>query len=158
MIWVFIIIIIWVIYVIFEIRIKKHSRVLELPEFTLNIAGKIYYEEGEEYEHEVIVALYQNELKTVICIQSEKHIKVERTVILAIEDVDKVGVYLDALRIGYLNKDSAREFCNFIKTKKLSLNDGFEVDAIIMGNLEGDRWLVQLSMPSKLQKFRFKLY
>ncbi|EQB3946772.1 hypothetical protein ACYJH6_003884, partial [Acinetobacter baumannii] len=102
--------------------------------------------------------LYQNELKTVIGIQSEKHIKVERIVILAIEDVDKVGVYLDALRIGYLDKDSAREFCNFIKTKKLSLNDGFEVEAIIMGNLEGDRWLVQLNMPSKLQKFRFKLY
>lgn len=55
----------------FEIRIKKHSRVLELPEFTLNIAGKIYSEKGEEYEHEVIVALYQNELKTVIGIQSE---------------------------------------------------------------------------------------
>ncbi|MGG2096160.1 hypothetical protein ABFY41_11400 [Acinetobacter haemolyticus] len=158
MIWVFIIIIIWVIYVIFEIRIKKHSRVLELPEFTINIAGKIYYEEDEEYEHEVIVVLYQNELKTVIGIESEKYIKVERTVILAIEDIDKVGVYLDALRIGYLNKDSAKEFCNFIKTKKLLLNDGFEVDAVIMGNLEGDKWLVQLSMPSKLQKFRFKLY
>lgn len=65
---------------------------------------------------------------------------------------------LAPLRIGYLDKESAREFCNFIKTKKLSLNDGFEVEAIIMGNLEGDRWLVQLNMPSKLQKFRFKLY
>lgn len=121
MIWVFIIIIIWVIYVIFEIRIKKHSRVLELPEFTLNIAGKIYSEKGEEYEHEVIVALYQNELKTVIGIQSEKHIKVERIVILAIEDVDKVGVYLDALRIGYLDKDSAREFCNPLPDLKFFL-------------------------------------
>ncbi|ENU92765.1 hypothetical protein BJD20_06630 [Acinetobacter proteolyticus] len=158
MIWVFLIIVIWVLYIVFGKKISNRNRVQEFPNFTLNIVGKIFYEKDEEYEHEVIVVLYQNELKTVIGIDSEKFIKVKKDAIVAQEDTGEVGVYIDAMRVGYLNADSAKEFCNFIKTKNLSKNDAFDVEAIIIGNPKGDKWYVKLNMPSKMQKFRYKIY
>ncbi|MFW1953329.1 hypothetical protein [Acinetobacter beijerinckii] len=158
MIWVFIIIVIWVIYIIFEKKFKKNSRMHELSESSLRVVGKIFYEEGEEYEHEVIVVLYQNELKTVIGIESEKFIKVQKNAIIAQEATGEVGVYIDVMRVGYLNADSAIEFCNFIKSKGFSKRDAFEVEAIVMGNPKGDKWFVKLNMPCEMQKFRYKIY
>ena len=161
MIWVFIIVVIWVIYIIFEKKLKKikiNNRIHELPESSLRVVGKIFYEEGEEYEHEVIVVLYQNELKTVIGIESEKFIKVQKNAIIAQETTGEVGVYIDVMRVGYLNADSAIEFCNFIKSKGFSKRDAFEVEAIVMGNPKGDKWFVKLNMPCEMQKFRYKIY
>ncbi|KKW80159.1 hypothetical protein AAV96_06005 [Acinetobacter sp. AG1] len=158
MVWVFLIIISWVLYIVFEEKIKKKSRVQELPNFTLNIIGKIFFEKDEEFEHNVSVVLYQNELKTVIGIDSEQFIRVKKDAIIAQEDTGEVGVYIDAMRIGYLDANSAKEFCNFIKIKGLSKNDAFEVEAVVFGNPKGDKWHVKLNMPSKMQKFRYKIY
>ncbi|MCH7386648.1 hypothetical protein MMO39_04940 [Acinetobacter modestus] len=158
MIWAFLIIISWVLYIVFEEKIKKKSRVQELPNFTLNIIGKIFFEKDEEFEHNVNVVLYQNELKTVIGIDSEQFIRVKKDAIIAQEDTGEVGVYIDAMRIGYLDVNSAKEFCNFIKIKGLSKNDAFEVEAVVFGNPKGDKWHVKLNMPSKMQKFRYKIY
>ncbi|MCH7331812.1 hypothetical protein [Acinetobacter modestus] len=158
MIWAFLIIISWVLYIVFEEKIKKKSRVQELPNFTLNIIGKIFFEKDEEFEHNVSVVLYQNELKTVIGIDSEQFIRVKKDAIIAQEDTGEVGVYIDAMRIGYLDVNSAKEFCNFIKIKGLSKNDAFEVEAVVFGNPKGDKWHVKLNMPSKMQKFRYKIY
>lgn len=158
MIWAVIIIFIWVLYVVFEKKIKRHSRVQELPEFTLNIVGKIFSDDGDSYEHEVIVVLYQNELKTVVGIESEKFIKVKKIAIIAKEDENTVGVYIDAMRVGYLNGDSADEFSNFIKTRNFSEHDAFEVDTVVMGNPKGDKWFVKLDMPPNMHKFRYKIY
>jgi hypothetical protein len=158
MIWAFLVFVLGVLLIIFWERIKMKSSVQEFPNFTLHIVGKIYFEAGEEFEHMVGVILFQNELKTVIGIDSEEFIKVKKNALIAQEETGEVGVYIDAMRIGYLDSDSAKEFCNFIKTKNLSKNDAFDVEAIVMGNLDGDRWLVQLSIPSKLQRFRYKLY
>jgi len=63
-----------------------------------------------------------------------------------------------ANRIGYLDEKSAKEFCNFIKIKGLSKNDAFEVEAVVFGNPKGNKWHVKLNMPSKMQKFRYKIY
>jgi hypothetical protein len=158
MIWAFLIIISWVLYIVFEEKIKKKSRVQEFPNFTLNIIGKIFFEKDEEFEHNVSVVLYQNELKTVIGIDSEQFIRVKKDAIIAQEDTGEVGVYIDAMRIGYLDVNSAKEFCNFIKIKGLSKNDAFEVEAVVFGNPKGDKWHVKLNMPSKMQKFRYKIY
>ncbi|WP_336916498.1 hypothetical protein [Acinetobacter modestus] len=158
MVWVFLIIISWVLYIVFEEKIKKKSRVQELPNFTLNIIGKIFFEKDEEFEHNVSVVLYQNELKTVIGIDSEQFIRVKKDAIIAQEDTGEVGVYIDAMRIGYLDANSAKEFCNFIKIKGLSKNDAFEVEAVVFGNPKGDKWHVKLNMPSKMKKFRYKIY
>lgn len=158
MVWAFLIIISWVLYIVFEEKIKKKSRVQELPNFTLNIIGKIFFEKDEEFEHNVSVVLYQNELKTVIGIDSEQFIRVKKDAIIAQEDTGEVGVYIDAMRIGYLDAKSAKEFCNFIKIKGLSKNDAFEVEAVVFGNPKGDKWHVKLNMPSKMQKFRYKIY
>ena len=158
MVWAFLIIISWVLYIVFEEKIKKKSRVQELPNFTLNIIGKIFFEKDEEFEHNVSVVLYQNELKTVIGIDSEQFIRVKKDAIIAQEDTGEVGVYIDAMRIGYLDVNSAKEFCNFIKIKGLSKNDAFEVEAVVFGNPKGDKWHVKLNMPSKMQKFRYKIY
>ncbi|WP_288402240.1 hypothetical protein [uncultured Acinetobacter sp.] len=158
MIWAFLIIISWVLYIVFEEKIKKKNRVQEFPNFTLNIIGKIFFEKDEEFEHNVSVVLYQNELKTVIGIDSEQFIRVKKDAIIAQEDTGEVGVYIDAMRIGYLDINSAKEFCNFIKIKGLSKNDAFEVEAVVFGNPKGDKWHVKLNMPSKMQKFRYKIY
>lgn len=148
----------WILYFLFEKNIRKIGRVQELPDSTLNILGKIFNEAGEEYVHEVIVILYQNELKTVVGIESEEFIKVKKNAIIAQEATGEIGVYIDTLRVGYLNTNSAREFCNFIKIKGLSPHDAFEVDAIVMGNPKGDEWYVKLNMPNDMHKFRYKLY
>lgn len=152
------IVLLWLLYFKFEKSIRKKGRVQEMPNTTLNILGKIFNEAGDEYGHEVIVILYQNELKTVIGIESEEFIKVKKDAIIAQEATGEVGVYIDTLRVGYLNTSSAKEFCNFIKIKSLSEHDAFEVDAIIIGNPKGDKWYVKLNMPHDMQKFRYKLY
>lgn len=158
MIWVFLIIISLVLYIVFGDKIKNKNSVQEFPDFTLNIIGKIFFEKGEEFEHNVSVVFYQNELKTVIGIDSEQFIRVKKDAIIAQEDTGLVAVYIDAMRIGYLDINSSKEFCNFIKIKGLSKNDAFEVEAVVFGNPKGDKWHVKLNMPSKMQKFRYKIY
>jgi len=80
----------------------------------------------------------------------------QKDAIVAQEDTGEVGVYIDAMRVGYLHADSAKESCNFIKTKNLSKNDAFEVESIIIGNPKGDKWYVKLNMPCKMQNAKCK--
>ncbi|MCU4503659.1 hypothetical protein KTI78_10830 [Acinetobacter sp. WU_MDCI_Abxe161] len=153
------IIIIFIFFVFSYILFKVFSKVsLELPESTLKIAGKIFTENKNFFEHEIIVTLYQEELITLVGNQNGDRTKVFKNAVICLEkETDKIAVYIDTLRVGYLNKINASSFINFLKIKGFSDKDAFEVDAIIISE-KTSKWSVKLDIPYDMEKFRFDKY
>ncbi|KHN66819.1 hypothetical protein AV645_03025 [Acinetobacter calcoaceticus] len=153
------IIIIFILFLFAYILFKLFSKVnLELPEITLKIAGKIFTENKNLFEHEVIVTLYQEELITLVGNQNDGRVKVFKNAVICLEkETNKIAVYIDTLRVGYLNKINSSSFVNFLKIKGFSETDAFEVDAVIMSE-ESNQWSVKLDIPYDMEKFRFDKY
>lgn len=153
------IIIVFVLFVFAYILFKVFSKVnLELPESTLKIAGKIFTENKNFFEHEIIVILYQEELITLVGNQNGGRFKVFKNAVICLEkETNKIAVYIDTLRVGYLNKINSSSFVNFLKIKGFSEKDAFEVDAVIMSE-ESSQWSVKLDIPYDMEKFRFDKY
>lgn len=153
------IIIIFILFLFAYILFKLFSKVnLELPESTLKIAGKIFTENKNFFEHEVIVILYQEELITLVGNQNDGRVKVFKNAVICLEkETNKIAVYIDTLRVGYLNKINSSSFVNFLKIKGFSETDAFEVDAVIMSE-ESNQWSVKLDIPYDMEKFRFDKY
>ncbi|MGN2483011.1 hypothetical protein [Acinetobacter calcoaceticus] len=153
------IIIIFILFIFAYILFKVFSTVnLELPESTLKIAGKIFTENKNFFEHEVIVILYQEELITLVGNQNVGSVKVFKNAVICLEkETNKIAVYIDTLRVGYLNKINSSSFVNFLKIKGFSEKDAFEVDAVIMSE-ELSQWSVKLDIPYDMEKFRFDKY
>lgn len=153
------IIILFILFIFAYILFKVFSTVnLELPESTLKIAGKIFTENKNFFEHEIIVILYQEELITLVGNQNVGSVKVFKNAVICLEkETNKIAVYIDTLRVGYLNKINSSSFVNFLKIKGFSEKDAFEVDAVIMS--EGlSQWSVKLDIPYDMEKFRFDKY
>ncbi|MFW1649334.1 hypothetical protein [Acinetobacter nosocomialis] len=139
--------------------IKFFSKVyLELPEKTIKIAGKIFTENKNFFEHEIVVTLYQEELITLVGEQDGDRVTVFKNAVICLEkETNKIAVYIDTLRVGYLNKINAHSFSNFLKIKGFNKRDAFEVDAVIISeNLS--LWSVRLDIPYDMKKFRFDKY
>lgn len=153
------IIIVFILFVFAYILFKVFSKVnLELPESTLKIAGKIFTENKNFFEHEIIVILYQEELITLVGNQNGGRFKVFKNAVICLEkETNKIAVYIDTLRVGYLNKINSSSFVNFLKIKGFSERDAFEVDAVIMSE-ESSQWSVKLDIPYDMEKFRFDKY
>lgn len=153
------IIIIFILFIFAYILFKVFSTVnLELPESTLKIAGKIFTENKNFFEHEIIVILYQEELITLVGNQNVGSVKVFKNAVICLEkETNKIAVYIDTLRVGYLNKINSSSFVNFLKIKGFSEKDAFEVDAVIMSE-ELSQWSVKLDIPYDMEKFRFDKY
>lgn len=153
------IIIILILFVFAYILFKVFSTVkLELPESTLKIAGKIFTENKNFFEHEIIVTLYQEELITLVGNQNGDRNNVFKNAVICLEkETNKIAVYIDTLRVGYLNKINSSSFVNFLKTKGFSERDAFEVDAVIMSE-KINQWSVKLDIPYDMEKFRFDKY
>lgn len=153
------IIILFVLFIFSYILFKVFSTVnLELPESTLKIAGKIFTENKNFFEHEIIVILYQEELITLVGNQNVGSVKVFKNAVICLEkETNKIAVYIDTLRVGYLNKINSSSFVNFLKIKGFSEKDAFEVDAVIMSE-ELSQWSVKLDIPYDMEKFRFDKY
>lgn len=153
------IIIIFILFIFAYILFKVFSTVnLELPESTLKIAGKIFTENKNFFEHEIIVILYQEELITLVGNQNVGSVKVFKNAVICLEkETNKIAVYIDTLRVGYLNKINSSSFVNFLKIKGFSAKDAFEVDAVIMSE-ELSQWSVKLDIPYDMEKFRFDKY
>lgn len=153
------ILIVFVLFIFAYILFKVFSKVnLELPESTLKIAGKIFTENKNFFEHEIIVILYQEELITLVGNQNGGRFKVFKNAVICLEkETNKIAVYIDTLRVGYLNKINSSSFVNFLKIKGFSERDAFEVDAVIMSE-ESSQWSVKLDIPYDMEKFRFDKY
>ncbi|MBJ9704750.1 hypothetical protein [Acinetobacter calcoaceticus] len=153
------ILIVFILFVFSYILFKVFSKVnLELPESTLKIAGKIFTENKNFFEHEIIVILYQEELITLVGNQNGGRFKVFKNAVICLEkETNKIAVYIDTLRVGYLNKINSSSFVNFLKIKGFSERDAFEVDAVIMSE-ESSQWSVKLDIPYDMEKFRFDKY
>ena len=153
------ILIVFILFVFAYILFKVFSKVnLELPESTLKIAGKIFTENKNFFEHEIIVILYQEELITLVGNQNVGSVKVFKNAVICLEkETNKIAVYIDTLRVGYLNKINSSSFVNFLKIKGFSERDAFEVDAVIMSE-ESSQWSVKLDIPYDMEKFRFDKY
>ncbi|RJE69509.1 hypothetical protein AMS70_16740 [Acinetobacter sp. JS678] len=153
------IIIIFILFFSAYFLFKVFSKVsLELPESTLKIAGKIFTENKNFFEHEIIVTLYQEELITLVGNQNGGITKVFKNAVICLEKgTNKIAVYIDTLRVGYLNKINSSSFVNFLKIKGFSERDAFEVDAVIMSE-ESSQWSVKLDIPYDMEKFRFDKY
>lgn len=153
------IIILFILFIFAYILFKVFSTVnLELPESTLKIAGKIFTENKNFFEHEIIVILYQEELITLVGNQNIGSVKVFKNAVICLEkETNKIAVYIDTLRVGYLNKINSSSFVNFLKIKGFSEKDAFEVDAVIMSE-ELSQWSVKLDIPYDMEKFRFDKY
>jgi hypothetical protein len=153
------IIIVFILFIFAYILFKVFSKVnLELPESTLKIAGKIFTENKNFFEHEIIVILYQEELITLVGNQNGGRFKVFKNAVICLErETNKIAVYIDTLRVGYLNKINSSSFVNFLKIKGFSERDAFEVDAVIMSE-ESSQWSVKLDIPYDMEKFRFDKY
>jgi len=153
------ILIVFILLVFAYILFKVFSKVnLELPESTLKIAGKIFTENKNFFEHEIIVILYQEELITLVGNQNGGRFKVFKNAVICLEkETNKIAVYIDTLRVGYLNKINSSSFVNFLKIKGFSERDAFEVDAVIMSE-ESSQWSVKLDIPYDMEKFRFDKY
>ncbi|MNI08176.1 hypothetical protein D3C81_681130 [compost metagenome] len=153
------IIILFILFIFAYILFKVFSTVnLELPESTLKIAGKIFTENKNFFEHEIIVILYQEELITLVGNQNVGSVKVFKNAVICLEkETNKIAVYIDTLRVGYLNKINSSSFVNFLKIKGFSERDAFEVDAVIMSE-ELSQWSVKLDIPYDMEKFRFDKY
>lgn len=153
------ILIVFILFVFAYILFKVFSKVnLELPESTLKIAGKIFTENKNFFEHEIIVILYQEELITLVGNQNGGRFKVFKNAVICLEkETNKIAVYIDTLRVGYLNKINSSSFVNFLKIKGFSEKDAFEVDAVIMSE-ESSQWSVKLDIPYDMEKFRFDKY
>lgn len=153
------ILILFILFIFAYILFKVFSTVnLELPESTLKIAGKIFTENKNFFEHEIIVILYQEELITLVGNQNGGSVKVFKNAVICLEkETNKIAVYIDTLRVGYLNKINSFSFVNFLKTKGFSERDAFEVDAVIMSE-ELSQWSVKLDIPYDMEKFRFDKY
>ncbi|WP_127491213.1 hypothetical protein [Acinetobacter calcoaceticus] len=153
------IIILFILFIFAYILFKIFSTVnLELPESTLKIAGKIFTENKNFFEHEIIVILYQEELITLVGNQNGGSVKVFKNAVICLEkETNKIAVYIDTLRVGYLNKINSSSFVNFLKIKGFSERDAFEVDAVIMSE-ELSQWSVKLDIPYDMEKFRFDKY
>ncbi|QSB54614.1 hypothetical protein I6J48_02715 [Acinetobacter calcoaceticus] len=153
------IIILFILFIFAYILFKVFSTVnLELPESTLKIAGKIFTENKNFFEHEIIVILYQEELITLVGNQNVGSVKVFKNAVICLEkETNKIAVYIDTLRVGYLNKINSSSFVNFLKIKGFSEKDAFEVDAVIMSE-ELSQWSVKLDIPYDMEKFRFDKY
>ncbi|MDA3559430.1 hypothetical protein MKL42_18400 [Acinetobacter sp. AOR15_HL] len=153
------ILILFILFIFAYILFKVFSTVnLELPENTLKIAGKIFTENKNFFEHEIIVILYQEELITLVGNQNGGSVKVFKNAVICLEkETNKIAVYIDTLRVGYLNKINSSSFVNFLKTKGFSERDAFEVDAIIMSE-KLSQWSVKLDIPYDMEKFRFDKY
>ncbi|MDP9802920.1 hypothetical protein [Acinetobacter calcoaceticus] len=153
------ILIVFILFVFAYILFKVFSKVnLELPESTLKIAGKIFTENKNFFEHEIIVILYQEELITLVGNQNGGRFKVFKNAVICLEkETNKIAVYIDTLRVGYLNKINSSSFVNFLKIKGFSERDAFEVDAVIMSE-ESSQWSVKLDIPYDMEKFRFDKY
>lgn len=153
------ILIVFILFIFAYILFKVFSKVnLELPESTLKIAGKIFTENKNFFEHEIIVILYQEELITLVGNQNGGRFKVFKNAVICLEkETNKIAVYIDTLRVGYLNKINSSSFVNFLKIKGFSDRDAFEVDAVIMSE-ESTQWSVKLDIPYDMEKFRFDKY
>lgn len=153
------VIILFILFIFAYILFKVFSTVnLELPESTLKIAGKIFTENKNFFEHEIIVILYQEELITLVGNQNVGSVKVFKNAVICLEkETNKIAVYIDTLRVGYLNKINSSSFVNFLKIKGFSEKDAFEVDAVIMSE-ELSQWSVKLDIPYDMEKFRFDKY
>ncbi|MBI1448305.1 hypothetical protein [Acinetobacter sp. AC1-2] len=153
------IIILFILFIFAYILFKVFSTVnLELPESTLKIAGKIFTDHKNFFEHEIIVILYQEELITLVGNQNVGSVKVFKNAVICLEkETNKIAVYIDTLRVGYLNKINSSSFVNFLKTKGFSERDAFEVDAVIISE-ELSQWSVKLDIPYDMEKFRFDKY
>ncbi|MBP2602738.1 MULTISPECIES: hypothetical protein [Acinetobacter] len=153
------ILIVFILFIFAYILFKVFSKVnLELPESTLKIAGKIFTENKNFFEHEIIVILYQEELITLVGNQNGGRFKVFKNAVICLEkETNKIAVYIDTLRVGYLNKINSSSFVNFLKIKGFSERDAFEVDAVIMSE-ESSQWSVKLDIPYDMEKFRFDKY
>lgn len=153
------IIMVFILFIFAYILFKVFSKVnLELPESTLKIAGKIFTENKNFFEHEIIVILYQEELITLVGNQNGGRFKVFKNAVICLEkETNKIAVYIDTLRVGYLNKINSSSFVNFLKIKGFSERDAFEVDAVIMSE-ELSQWSVKLDIPYDMEKFRFDKY
>lgn len=150
----------------FIITIFKFSeRVwLEIPEKIIRVVGKILSENKNSFEHEIVVTLYQEELLILVGEKSEENFKVFKSAVLWLEiESNKIVVYIDTLKVGYLNKINAFQYSKFLMTKNFMPDDAFEVDAVIIGSmidpiLNISTWLVKLDIPNDMQKFRFNQY
>lgn len=153
------ILIVFILFIFSYILFKVFSKVdFELPESTLKIAGKIFTENKNFFEHEIIVILYQEELITLVGNQNGGRFKVFKNAVICLEkETNKIAVYIDTLRVGYLNKINSSSFVNFLKIKGFSERDAFEVDAVIMSE-ESSQWSVKLDIPYDMEKFRFDKY
>ncbi|WP_252512411.1 hypothetical protein [Acinetobacter soli] len=137
---------------------------LEIPEKTIRVVGKILSENKNSFEHEIVVTLYQEELLILVGEKSEENFKVFKSAVLWLEtESNKIVVYIDTLKVGYLNKINAFQYSKFLMTKNFMPDDAFEVDAVIIGSmidpiLNISTWLVKLDIPNDMQKFRFDQY
>ena len=137
---------------------------LELPEKTIRVTGKIFSENKNNFEHEIVVTLYQEELIILVGERSEEKVKVFKIAVILLEtETQKIAVYIDTLRVGYLSKINAFEYIRFLKTKGFNENDAFEADALIIGSLIDkqlniSKWCVKLDIPNNMHKFRFDGY
>lgn len=95
---------------------------------------------------------------TLVGNQNGGSVKVFKNAVICLEkETNKIAVYIDTLRVGYLNKINSSSFVNFLKTKGFSERDAFEVDAVIMSE-ELSQWSVKLDIPYDMEKFRFDKY
>ncbi len=137
---------------------------MEIPEKTIRVVGKILSENKNSFEHEIVVTLYQEELLILVGEKSEENFKVFKSAVLWLEtESNKIVVYIDTLKVGYLNKINAFQYSKFLMTKNFMPDDAFEVDAVIIGSmidpiLNISTWLVKLDIPNDMQKFRFDQY
>ncbi len=121
-------------------------------------------ENKNSFEHEIVVTLYQEELLILVGVKSEENFKVFKSAVLWLEiESNKIVVYIDTLKVGYLNKINAFQYSKFLMTKNFMPDDAFEVDAVIIGSmidpiLNISTWLVKLDIPNDMQKFRFNQY
>lgn len=137
---------------------------MEIPEKTIRVVGEILSENKNSFEHEIVVTLYQEELLILVGVKSEENFKVFKSAVLWLEiESNKIVVYIDTLKVGYLNKINAFQYSKFLMTKNFMPDDAFEVDAVIIGSmidpiLNISTWLVKLDIPNDMQKFRFNQY
>lgn len=137
---------------------------MEIPEKTIRVVGKILSENKNSFEHEIVVTLYQEELLILVGEKSEENFKVFKSAVLWLEiESNKIVVYIDTLKVGYLNKINAFQYSKFLMKKNFMPDDAFEVDAVIIGSmidpiLNISTWLVKLDIPNDMQKFRFNQY
>ncbi len=137
---------------------------MEIPEKTIRVVGKILSENKNSFEHEIVVTLYQEELIILVGEKSEENFKVFKSAVLWLEiESNKIVVYIDTLKVGYLNKINAFQYSKFLMTKNFMPDDAFEVDTVIIGSmidpiLNISTWLVKLDIPNDMQKFRFNQY